>query len=143
MTLQAEEENFMWTENATNICYSVADSNGVAEMEFCGRKDRCSSLGMVLPLFMEMTWTWQLRAALYLIALLYRLVLFYIGLDLNPIEFVFYPAFSEFPSYLICLWEPWRRSLPVQRKLLWPALERRLPRLLRFPSGMEPWQTSP
>ena len=73
MTLQAEEENFMWTENATNICYSVVDSDGIAGVDFCGRKDRCSSLGMVLPLFMEMTWSWQMRAALYLIALLYRL----------------------------------------------------------------------
>ena len=72
-----EEENFMWTENVTNICYSVADSDGIAAVEFCGRKDRCSSLGMVLPLFMEMTWPWQLRAALYLIALLYRLDFFY------------------------------------------------------------------
>ena len=78
MTLQqAEEENFMWTENATNICYSVADSDGIAEIAFCGRKDRCSNLGMVLPLFMEMTWAWQMRAALYLIALLYRLDSFY------------------------------------------------------------------
>ena len=77
MTLQADEENFLWAENATNICYSVADSDGIAENVFCGRKDRCSSLGMVLPLFMEMTWRWQLRAALYLIALLYRWDSFY------------------------------------------------------------------
>ena len=73
MVVQVEEENFLWTENVTNICYSVAGTDGIAEVEFCGRKDRCSSLGMVLPLFMEMTWPWQLRAALYLIALLYRL----------------------------------------------------------------------
>ena len=67
------EENFKWTENATNICYYEADEDGVASLRFCGKKDHCSNIGMVLPLFMELTWPWQLRAALYLIGLLYRL----------------------------------------------------------------------
>lgn len=65
------EENFRWTENATNICYYETDENGIASVSFCGKKDQCSNIGMVLPLFMELTWPWQLRAALYLIGLLY------------------------------------------------------------------------
>ena len=58
-------------------------------------------------------------------------------------DIFFSSASSGFPSYLICSWEPWRRSLPVQRKLLWPVLARRHPKLLRFQYGTELWQTSP
>ena len=89
MAVQAEEENFMWTENETNICYWKTDPDGITQQEFCGRKDRCSSLGMVLPLFMEMTWPWQMRAALYLIALLYRLDAFHKCFDFFLIFFSF------------------------------------------------------
>ena len=67
------EENFKWTENSTNICYYESLDDGSTAVQFCGKKDQCSYIGMVLPLFMELTWPWQMRAALYLIGLLYRL----------------------------------------------------------------------
>jgi len=55
---------FSWSENETNVCYHVD-----GEEKFCGLKDECQ--GMVLPLFLEITWPWQMRAVLYLIGLLY------------------------------------------------------------------------
>lgn len=62
-------ESFRWFENATNVCYeNLADGT----KSFCGEKDECHGKGMVLPLFLEVTWPWQLRAVLYLVGLLYR-----------------------------------------------------------------------
>jgi len=60
----ADSADFYWTENETNVCYYNGEN-----MEFCGRKDECQ--GMVLPLFLEITWPWQVRAVLYLMGLLY------------------------------------------------------------------------
>ena len=58
-----------WVENATSICY---ESQTPGVQSFCGLKDECHGKGMVLPLVLEVTWPWQLRAVLYLIGLLYR-----------------------------------------------------------------------
>jgi len=58
-------EFFVWTENATNICFEEEGSL------FCGRKDKCMQVGQLLPIFNESTWAWQTRAALYFIALIY------------------------------------------------------------------------
>ena len=55
-----------------------------------------------------------------------------VSLHNSLIWFNLFPAFSEFPSSLICSWEPWRRSLPVQRKLLWQVLARRHQKWLRL-----------
>lgn len=54
---------YSWTENETSVCYEDAAGH------WCGMKDECQ--GMVLPLFLEITWSTSFRAALYLIGLLY------------------------------------------------------------------------
>ena len=54
---------YSWTENETAVCYEDAAGH------WCGMKDECQ--GMVLPLFLEITWSTSFRAALYLIGLLY------------------------------------------------------------------------
>ena len=59
----ADSVEFSWTENETFVCYEEQGKS------WCGRKDECQ--GMALPLFLEITWPWQLRAVLYLIGLLY------------------------------------------------------------------------
>ena len=52
-----------WSQNETETCYSFEGSSD----NFCSA--RCEA--MVLPLFIEVTWPHGLRAALYLIGLLY------------------------------------------------------------------------
>ena len=52
-----------WSQNETETCYSIDGSND----KLCSA--RCEA--MVLPLFIEVTWPHGLRAALYLIGLLY------------------------------------------------------------------------
>lgn len=61
-------QKFHWVENSTSVCYESLEAGGTS---FCGEKDDCHMKGMVLPLFLEVTWPWQLRAVLYLIGLLY------------------------------------------------------------------------
>ena len=56
-----------WTEDREQMCFDDG------EKKVCGLKDGCH--GLLLPLFFEMTWDPNLRAALYLIGLLYRYVL--------------------------------------------------------------------
>ena len=46
------------------LCYQNATHN------WCGEEDSCR--GMSLPIVLEVTWPWQLRAVLYLVGLLYR-----------------------------------------------------------------------
>ena len=53
----------------TYLCYTKV-VNGDLKDEFCGLEDACR--GMSLPIFLEVTWPWQLRAVLYLVGLLYR-----------------------------------------------------------------------
>eukprot|EP00092_Neocalanus_flemingeri_P005435 GFUD01005858.1.p1 GENE.GFUD01005858.1~~GFUD01005858.1.p1 ORF type:complete len:850 (-),score=199.84 GFUD01005858.1:223-2772(-) len=62
-----EAMDFQWVENKSHVCYE--EMGGFATSNFCGMKDDCQ--GMVLPLFLEITWSKQLRAALYFIGLLY------------------------------------------------------------------------
>ena len=67
MSLEGGElTEFSWVENGSHLCYEEA------EKEWCGLKDECSGKGMLLPLFFEETWAWQLRAFIYCFALLYR-----------------------------------------------------------------------
>ena len=56
----------------TFLCYEQVDVDGnvVSDSQFCGLEDNCR--GMSLPLVLEVTWPWQLRAVLYLVGLLYR-----------------------------------------------------------------------
>ena len=53
----------------TYLCYTKVVGGNVVE-DFCGLEDSCR--GMSLPVVLEVTWPWQLRAVLYLIGLLYR-----------------------------------------------------------------------
>lgn len=70
MSLEEEERPvFNWVENVSHLCYS---EEGDGSHGWCGWKDECSGKGMVLPLFFEETWPWQLRAFIYCFALLYR-----------------------------------------------------------------------
>ena len=54
----------------TWLCYEQVDVDGNVLNDFCGLEDNCR--GMSLPLVLEVTWPWQLRAVLYLVGLLYR-----------------------------------------------------------------------
>ena len=61
------DDNFQWYEgNGTGreLCYA---EDGVER--WCGKLDNCT--GMVLPLFLEVTWPWAFRVVLYLVGLLY------------------------------------------------------------------------
>jgi hypothetical protein len=60
---------FDWFREEGKICYK----NETTDTVFCGQQEPCYDRGMVLPLFNESTWDWKVRAALYLIGLLYRL----------------------------------------------------------------------
>jgi len=60
-------DDYRWyvNENGTRqLCYEEVGAPPV-----CGKMDDCT--GMVLPLFLEVTWPWQFRAVLYLVGLLY------------------------------------------------------------------------
>ena len=54
---------YSWSENSTHVCYEQSQTT------FCGERDNCQ--GMVLPLVLEITWSREVRAALYLLGLLY------------------------------------------------------------------------
>jgi len=63
-----EEIGGTWSQNENETCYSMGPLGGNGEMvNVCSA--RCEA--MVLPLFIEVTWPHALRAALYLIGLLY------------------------------------------------------------------------
>ena len=63
-----EEIGGTWSQNANETCYSMGPLGDNGEMvNVCSA--RCEA--MVLPLFIEVTWPHALRAALYLIGLLY------------------------------------------------------------------------
>jgi solute carrier family 8 (sodium/calcium exchanger) len=65
---EIEEEWATWTQNKTSMCYAEPGAN---EVTWCGELDKCSTDGLVLPLFFEGTWPREARATIYLIALLY------------------------------------------------------------------------
>ena len=64
--------DFNWVENSSHVCYEQEMAGSVTS-QFCGMKDNCQ--GMVLPLVLEITWSKQLRAALYFIGMIYRWVM--------------------------------------------------------------------
>ena len=55
-----------WSQTDNETCYTILDEDGNSD-QFCSA--RCEA--MVLPLFIEVTWPHGVRAALYLIGLLY------------------------------------------------------------------------
>ena len=64
----------------TYLCYEKMVGGNVVE-DFCGLEDSCR--GMSLPIVLEVTWPWQLRAVLYLIGLLYRSTVYCSSLELE------------------------------------------------------------
>ena len=58
------DEGF-WTGNKSTLCYTLGDSS------WCGEKDDCAQKGLLLPLFLEVTWPTSARAVIYLVGLLY------------------------------------------------------------------------
>ena len=59
--------DFSWTSNETHLCYKNETST------FCGFRDvgDCDSKGLLLPLFLEVTWPREARAVLYFVGLIY------------------------------------------------------------------------
>ena len=47
--------------------YSLANPG----QNFCGQKHACDSKGLILPLFLEVTWPREARAVLYFVGLLF------------------------------------------------------------------------
>ncbi|XP_040572646.1 sodium/calcium exchanger 2 isoform X3 [Lepeophtheirus salmonis] len=57
------------SENKTSVCFFHNET--ATDPEYCGSKDVCSTLGLLLPFFLEMSWPVPVRTFLYLFALLY------------------------------------------------------------------------
>ncbi|CAB4054749.1 SLC8A [Lepeophtheirus salmonis] len=57
------------SENKTSVCFFHNET--ATDPDYCGSKDVCSTLGILLPLFLEMSWPAPVRTFLYLFALLY------------------------------------------------------------------------
>ena len=63
-----EMSRVVWQQNASHLCFS---SEG---RKRCEAKDVCSQKGILLPLFVEVTWSWELRVVLYFAGLVYSFV---------------------------------------------------------------------
>ena len=78
----------LWVENVSHLCYSqhYGDGYNVTPEDTvtvaCGPKDICSQKGMILPIFIEVTWPWWLRVVLYFTGLLYSFVAVFIIADI-------------------------------------------------------------
>jgi len=59
------EQDFKWFRQQGFVCFKNETS------QWCGNEEPCYDKGSILPLFNETTWSWQFRAVLYLIGLLY------------------------------------------------------------------------
>ena len=70
-----------WSGNISHLCYSE-EFNSSHETVWCRPKDECSQQGMILPLFIEVTWPLWVRITLYLIGLLYSFVAVFIVADI-------------------------------------------------------------
>ena len=57
-----------WHQNSSHLCFSSETT------KTCEAKDVCSQKGILLPLFVEVTWPWELRVALYFAGLVYSFV---------------------------------------------------------------------
>jgi len=71
---------YSWVENTSHVCYEEMGESGSSL--FCGLRDNCQ--GLVLPLVLEITWSTQLRAALYFIGLLYS----FLGISIVSDQFM-------------------------------------------------------
>ena len=54
--------------NSSHLCFT---SEGA---KTCEAKDVCSQKGILLPLFVEVTWSWEVRVVLYFVGLVYSFV---------------------------------------------------------------------
>ena len=55
-----------WSGNNSHLCYQQDPSTF-----WCGPKDECAQKGILLPIFLEVTWPREARAVIYLVGLLY------------------------------------------------------------------------
>ena len=58
-----------WLQNSSHLCF-ISETQRLT----CGPKDDCSGKGILLPLFIEVTWPWELRVILYFAGLVYSFV---------------------------------------------------------------------
>ena len=58
----------------TKISWLIVKARAPLSQASCGPKDVCSQKGILLPLFIEVTWPWWLRVLLYFSGLLYSFV---------------------------------------------------------------------
>merc|ERR1719445_1757411 len=56
-----------WADLGKDICFQNATSGD----KWCGSKDSCHTKGLLLPLFLEVTWPKEVRAVLYFVGLCY------------------------------------------------------------------------
>ena len=54
-------------DNSSLLCYT----DNTTSTTWCGAKDECHQKGLLLPLFLEVTWPKEVRAVLYFVGLLY------------------------------------------------------------------------
>ena len=58
----------VWHQNSSHLCFISERS------KTCAAKDVCSQKGIILPLFLEVTWPWLVRVILYFAGLVYSFV---------------------------------------------------------------------
>lgn len=61
-----DDGDFYWSGNKTDLCYT--DASGAS---WCGAKDECAGKGLLLPIFLEVTWPREARAVMYFLGLVY------------------------------------------------------------------------
>ena len=66
----------------TNILYQSSIFDILQEETWCGAKDECSQVGLLLPIFDDFIWHPWVRIALYLVGLLYSFVAVFIVADI-------------------------------------------------------------
>lgn len=60
-----------WTRDGSQLCFWQTGEEQSAFPSFCGLTDDCQNKGLLLPLFLEVTWPREARAFLYFFALIY------------------------------------------------------------------------
>lgn len=58
----------VWSGNSSSLCFANPEDESVV---FCGEKDKCAQTGLLLPIFLEVTWPREARAVLYFVGLIY------------------------------------------------------------------------
>ena len=63
-------QNQEWYQNSSHLCFASDMERSLT----CGPKDTCSQKGIILPLFIEVTWPWWFRVVVYFSGLVYSFV---------------------------------------------------------------------